>query len=317
MPNPIVFMFSGQGSHYYHMGRELYEHNQHFRKMMLLGDNIASDLMGSSIIDQVYNESFKKNDLFNRTLYTHPAIFLVEYALARIVMDMGIEPDYVLDTSLGGFTASVIAGVLTFEAALAAVIEQAKVIENLCSQGGMIAVLHSPEIYYENPLFYENLEMVGINFPSHFVVSGKTQSINLVRNFLKEQKISFQLLAVSHAFHSSLIDTAAGTYKHYLKKLILQDPKISYISACYADVLPSIPQFYYWEFVRAPIQFQMTIQRLEEKGPYIYIDLGPSGTLATFVKYNLNRASTSKSIPTLVPYGADLKILERLKIVVG
>ncbi|MGA1876364.1 MAG: acyltransferase domain-containing protein, partial [bacterium] len=129
MSDQVVFLFSGQGSHYYQMGRELYERHPGFRKWMLMGDGLASDLIGLSVLEQLYNDPFRKSDRFDRTLYTHPAIFLVEYALARTVMDMGIEPTHVLDSSLGGFAAAAVAGVLSFEEALTAVVEQAKVLE--------------------------------------------------------------------------------------------------------------------------------------------------------------------------------------------
>ena len=73
---------------------------------------------------------------------------------------MGLEPDFILDASMGGFTAAAVAEVLPFETALTAVIEQAKSIEALCPQGGMMAILHTARLYFETPLFYENLELV-------------------------------------------------------------------------------------------------------------------------------------------------------------
>ena len=188
MRQSVVFMFSGQGSHYYQMGRGLFEHNLVFQEWMLEGDKILSEMIGVSIIDQVYNNRYKKIDPFNRTLYTHPAIFLVEYALAQAVIDSGIEPDQVLGTSVGGFAAAALAGVMTFETALTAVVRQAEAIETLCPPGGMMAILNSPDLYFENPLFNENLELAGINFPSHFVVSGKPESLSDIQDLFKREK---------------------------------------------------------------------------------------------------------------------------------
>jgi len=313
MRRPIIFMFSGQGSQYYQMGRKLYEQNSNFRKWMIRGDKIASEVMGLSILEHLYNDSSKKNDRFDRILYTHPAIFLVEYALTQLIIDMGLEPDFILDASMGGFTALAVAEVLPFETALTAVIEQAKSIEALCPQGGMMAILHTAHLYFETPLLYENLELAGINFPAHFVISGKLQSLFSIKNFLREKKISFQSLPVSHAFHSSLIDPAAVSYKNFLNTIVLQRPKINFISSSYAHTLSSIPQHYFWEIVRTSLQFQKTIQMLEKNAPYLYLDLGPSGTLATFVKYNLSHKSASKSMPVLTPFKQDLKNFEKLK----
>jgi acyl transferase domain-containing protein len=313
MSDQVVFMFSGQGSHYYQMGRELYEHHPGFRKWMLMGDGLVSDLIGLSLLEQLYNDSLRKGDRFDRTLYTHPAIFLVEYALTRVVMDMGIEPTHVLDSSLGGFTAAAVAGVLSFEEALTAVVEQAKALETHCPPGGMMAILHPVHLYFDDPLLYEHLELAGINFPNHFVVSGRPEALSDIHGYLKNKKISLQLLPISHGFHSSLIDSAADTYQKFLDTLTLQRPKVAYISCSQANILPSIPQYYLWEVVREPVHFQKTIQLLENRASYTYLDLGPSGTLAAFVKYNLTPQSRSKSIPVLNPFGHDMKNLEVLK----
>jgi len=314
MHQSVVFMFSGQGSHYYQMGQELFEQNSVFRKWMLKGDKIVSDILGVSILKEyVYNSCYKKSDQFSRTLYTHPAIFLVEYALAMVVTDMGIVPEYVLDTSLGGFAAAVTADVLPFETALTAVIKQAEALEVSCPQAGMMAILHSPNLYFENFLLNGNLELAAINFPSHFVVAGKPRALSNIQAFLKEKEISYQLLAVSQGFHSSLIDPAAAGYINFLNTLTLNEPRVLFTSCSQANILPSIPQNYFWEIIRLPIQFQKTVQILEESGSYIYLDLGPSGTLATFVKYNLDNQSRSKSLSILTPFGQDVRNLEKLK----
>src|SRR5688572_9620134 len=115
MTKPIVFMFSGQGSHYYQMGRELFEQQPIFRHWMQLADSIYQELTGLSIIHELYENGHKKSEPFVRTLLTHPAIFSIEYALGQIILEQGIIPDYVLGTSLGEFAAAVFAGVMTFE----------------------------------------------------------------------------------------------------------------------------------------------------------------------------------------------------------
>jgi trans-AT polyketide synthase/acyltransferase/oxidoreductase domain-containing protein len=316
MRQSVIFMFSGQGSHYYQMGRGLFEQNLVFQKWMLEGDRILSEMIGVSIIDQVYNNLYKKFDRFSRTLYTHPAIFLVEYALAQAVIDSGIEPDQVLGTSVGGFAAAALAGVMSFETALTAVVRQAEAIETLCPHGGMMAILDSADLYFEDSLLSENenLELAAINFPSHFVVSGKPESLSDAQISLKEKKITSQLLDVSHGFHSSLIDPAAATYKEFLNTLVLGKPQIPFISCSHTYTLASIPQNYFWEVVRAPVQFQKTIDALEEHAPYFYLDLGPAGTLATFVRYNLkNKSSGSKSLFVLNPFKDEVNIAEKLK----
>ena len=99
--NKNVFLFSGQGSQYFRMGEHLYQNDERFRTHMDQLDRIPKKLIKRSVIDILYNENHKKSEEFKRTLHTHPAIFMVEYCLARTLMDYGILPDILIGASLG------------------------------------------------------------------------------------------------------------------------------------------------------------------------------------------------------------------------
>ena len=96
-----VFMFSGQGSQYFQMGRELFEKNETFRDWMIRLDDIPRHVSGKSVIEVLYSDVYGKGDRFDRTLLTHPAIFMVEYSLAETLVEAGVRPDMVLGVSLG------------------------------------------------------------------------------------------------------------------------------------------------------------------------------------------------------------------------
>src|SRR5687768_7603573 len=143
-----VFMFSGQGSHYYHMGCKLFEAEPIFRKHMHeLGEIVRSEC-GVSVVDELYNPKRRLFDPFWSLQLTHPAIFMVEYSLFKLLQAQGIVPDYVLGSSLGEVAAATIAGVLNETDALKLILQQAGIIENKCSAGRMIAVLHDMNVYY-------------------------------------------------------------------------------------------------------------------------------------------------------------------------
>jgi trans-AT polyketide synthase/acyltransferase/oxidoreductase domain-containing protein len=308
-----IFMFSGQGSHYYQMGKELFEQQPIFRKWMLKLNEMASDTLGESILDKLYDQTKPKSSLFDQTLYSHPAIFMVEYSLSQMFLEEGIMPDYVLGTSMGEFAAAAVAGVMEVEELLAALIKQAQMLETHCQPGGMTAILHPTSWFEEMPSLFNQVELASFNFHSHFVVTGKLEALKELEKVLSQKNIVYQRLPVSIAFHSALIEPAMPAYTDFLQHKNYNSPKIPFISCVYAKILSSFPQNYWWEIIRKPMAFQQTVQNLEKKQAYIYIDLGPSGTLANFVKYGLTKHSHSKTFPTLTPFGASLSNLEKIK----
>lgn len=314
MSKPVIFMFSGQGSHYYQMGKEMYEKHPTFQRWMRKLDEIAKGYLGESVVEKIYDLSKKKDTPFNRTLHTHPAIFMVEYATAQVLIEDGIRPDYVMGASMGEFISAALAEIMSLEDIMEALIKQAEVLESYCPSGAMIAILDKPTLFEQTPVLYQNSEFSSHNFDSHFVVSAETAGVQKIETFLKEKGTVFQTLSVSQAFHSQSIEAAGPAYLEYLNQKTFQTPKIPFLSCVTGTQLESIPQDYFWTIVRKPIEFQKTVHRLESSGQgFIYLDVGASGTLANFVKYNLTRDSQSVSSPTLSPFGMDLKSLGKAK----
>lgn len=314
MTKPIVFMFSGQGSHYYQMGRDLFDKQQVFRYWVQSADEIFQALTGLSFINELYHKSYQKCYPFTRTLFTHPAIFSIEYALGQLLYSQGMKPDYVLGASLGEFTAAVFAKIISFETALSSIIKQAQIIEDNCLPGQMLAILQSAYLYKIDSFIQKQSELAATNFDSHFVVSGEPDRLTRLATYLDCQKIVSQKLMVAHGFHSSCIDTAAVPYAQFAGHQSFSIPNISFISCTHAELLINIHPLHFWDAIRLPIQFQRTIQMLESKNNYFYFDLGPSGTLANFIKYNLTAHSSSETTALMTMSGQGLINLTKLGI---
>lgn len=312
MKLPLIAMFSGQGSQYYQMGRGLFATNKTFKSWMLKADSICHDLIGESIIDHLYNETNKASQPFTKTTLTHPAIFMVEHALLQVLYDNDIYPNVVLGGSMGEFTSAVAAKALSFETALVAVIHQAKFVDEYCQEAGMLAILADPTIYQEEQQVNQITELAAINFSSHFIVSGTKPNLEAVASYLKTKQIATQLLPISRGFHSTYIDPAAEYFLGYANKLKLIDPSIPSISCVTADKLTRLQPQYFWDIIRCPIQFQKAIEYLEKQQPYLYLDLGPSGTLATFVKYIITPTSQSKFLAMLTPFDQQNRGVEKV-----
>jgi acyl transferase domain-containing protein len=171
MNRPTVFMFSGHGSHYFHMGRELFEQQRNFRQHLLDLDAIARELANISIVEVLYDPRRTKSETFDQTVFSHPAIFMVEYALARTLMDKGVHPDLVLGVSAGTLAAVTIAGCIDPVDALRTALKQAEAFELFCPEGGMLAIAEDGERLARNDHFRGRIEIAAFNFEASAVVA--------------------------------------------------------------------------------------------------------------------------------------------------
>lgn len=314
--NPIVFMFSGQGSQHFQMGRELYDCDDTFREWMLRLDGIAQDASGGSVIEALYSGAHGKGDPFDRTLLTHPAIFMVEFSLAQSLIHAGVRPDMVLGVSLGSFAAAAVAGYIDVKDALTAVTRQAIALEEYCEPGGMIAVLADPALFAEDFLSGRS-ELAAVNFSSHFVVSARRAELAAIEADLKAREVGYQRLPVSVPFHSQWMDAAKERFESFMRSVRLKRGRLPLACCDQSTILSDLPDDYFWNVVRRRIRYRETIERLEREGAHRYIDLGPSGTLATFLKYLTPATSRPKSHAILTPFGFDRKNMTALLAAIG
>jgi bacillaene synthase trans-acting acyltransferase len=306
-----VFMFSGQGSQYFHMGRALYDENSTFRNSMLRLDDLVEQLSGRSVIRTLYSETHGRGDPFDRTLLTHPAIFMVEYSLAQTLIHAGIRPDMVLGVSMGSFAAATVAGFIDAEDALTAVMRQATALEECCEPGGMTAVLADPAMF-EEAFLSDRSELAAVNFSSHFVISAREPELVEIESVLRRQNVGFQRLPVSLPFHSQWMDEAEAPFESFMRSIRCTQGRLPLVCCDQTAILLDLPEKYFWNVVRHPIRFRETIALLEQRDICRYIDVGPAGTLATFLKYGM--PSTTKSIvhAILTPFGFDSRNLATL-----
>ncbi|SYX83880.1 ACP S-malonyltransferase [Paenibacillus alvei] len=310
---PIIFMYSGQASQYYQMGRTLFQENAIFRTNMKRMDDRLKEWIGESILSELYYSEKSRSEQFDRTLLTHCAIFMVEHALTEVLKANGLQPDIVVGSSLGEFAAAVAAGVIDVEDALQAVAVQASRFESLCSPGGMLAILHDPAWYDSDPVLREHCEVASINNEDHFVVTGHQESISKVQQYVKAQGIACQRLPVTQGFHSSALDPAEKEYVEFLKTFKHHKPQISFISSLYGRQLDQVDQDHLWKAVRMPIRFNESVsflQKLVTRG--VYLDLGPSGTLAAIMKRLTINPDADIILPIMTPFQNETSSVDRI-----
>jgi bacillaene synthase trans-acting acyltransferase len=308
----LVFMFSGQGSHYYQMGRSFFDESATFRRVLLQLDEVAKPLLCRSMVDVLYNDGRKKNESFNDIKLTSAAIFMVEYALARALIDDGIKPDYLLASSMGIYAAAAIAAAVDPREVLGSLIKMAAAYETRCQKGGMITILGNCRLHRDLGMLCENSDIAAVNFSSHFVISTTDEYLHQIETVLRRENVAFQKVAVSYPFHSRWIENARQAALEVLGTMHYRQSTIPLVCCAEAGVLGTLTPEIMWNAVRKPIEFERTIAGLEKRGLFDYVDVGPAGTLATFLKYALPSTSASRVYSILSPFGMELKNYDRL-----
>lgn len=305
----LIFMFAGQGSHYYQMGRELFERQPRFQRHMADLNAMARDICDVDVVAEIYDDARKKHHWFDRILVTHPAIYVVEYALAQTLIEYGVTPDGVLGVSMGNFAAATVAGSITAEQALTAIARQARTFEHDARPGAMLALLSDARIHREHALLQEHSDIAAINTPASLVLALPEESRATVEDFLRAQKVNFQRMAVSRPFHSRWIDDAKPA-SPWLEGMAA--PQLPWYCSTCAGRIDAPAADYLWQVVRQPIQLVETVHGMEASGAFDYLDLSPSGTLAVVLKYLLAPQSRSSYAHVMSAFGSDLDRFNRI-----
>lgn len=309
-------MFAGQGSQYYRMGREFFARKAVFRDWMNFCSRRLEPVLGLSLTDVLYGPRSDPFAAFDETRLTHPAIFCVNYCVAQTLIEEGIRPALLLGYSLGELVAWCVAGILRLEDALPLVCRMAADIEGETPPAAMLAILGSPELVASHPEVFGAVFVACINYTENFVVVGTPEGVAGVQRALRAWDIPCQLLPINRGFHSPLLDPIEGRLRAALASVPFRPPEIPVVSSMLAaevtdsDVNPG----HCWELLRAPVRFFDTVRVLESQAPGLYIDVGPSGTLASFVRMIVGRSSESRAYPILTAFGHDLSNLDKLRL---
>ncbi len=176
----------------------------------------------------------------------------------------------------------------------------------------MLAILDSADLIERHPEVFRRCVLVAFNSPRHFVVSVPTEALTQLLQFLKAGGILSVELPVDYPFHTPQIDAVRTVSQAILSRVRISPPEIPIITAEQGAFLNEPSVQHMWDVTRNLVDFAKTIRQLEASGPYLYVDLGPSGSMATAVKYNLNKGSQSEFLIVSSPFGHEAKNLENL-----
>ncbi len=308
----LVFMFGGQGSQYYGMGAELFRSNPTFRRWLERGDAALRAATGASLIDTLYRRGRAKSDVFDRLALTHPAIFTVQYALAQCLVESVGPPDLCLGYSLGELAAAATAGVSSFENVLLAVVHQARLVEAQCPPGGMMAVVEDPALFEHEPTLFADCERVARNFEQHFVVAGPPDVLSRVEAALAPRDVLTVRLPVRFAFHSRGLDALESFEDELEIPAGWGRGDLPLVSCATRAVVPEFDGAHIWSALRNPVDFMGTLDALSDSASDpLWVDLSPTGTLATFVKKRAPDRARTRVVAAMSAFGSDERTLAR------
>ncbi len=306
-------MFSGQGSQYYRMGEQLYAQHPGFKRWMDHCAAIAEPLLQQSLTEIIYHPLDRTQE-FDRLLYTNPALLCIEYSLTQVLLEMGIQPDYLLGYSLGEITAALVSGSLSLEDGIRLSIELAALLEQASPPAAMLSVFDSPAIFTQFPDIFQNVWLTGQNFPKNFVVTGLPEDISQLQHALNQRKIICQPLPVKQAFHTPLIEPLETQIKQLAQAIEFKALRVPLLSSVNGQWQARLDAQALWRIIRQPVNFAHSLQTLLAQGNFVFIDVGPSGTLAAFVKYSLPAGTQSLALQTLNRFGKDVESLQKLEL---
>jgi phthiocerol/phenolphthiocerol synthesis type-I polyketide synthase E len=284
----IVFMFSGQGSQYYGMGKQVYLQYPYFKSIIDEGLKLLKKETGIDYKDILgYNdEKGSARDQINDTRHTQPLMFLLEYAFAKFLMKLGVQPTQMIGHSLGEYVAACISEVFTFEEGIRLVVKRAELMSEV-ERGAMLSVQLSAKEAIG--VISADIAVAAINTENSCVISGSFASIKSVEDLMVSKEITCSRLHTFYAFHSSMMDSILDAYENELKKINFSYPKYTFISCTTGEPIKkeeAISPKYWVKHLRETVNFSKGLNFLLKEGNSIFVEIGSENTLLGFLRKN-------------------------------
>ena len=306
----IALLFTGQGSQYVNMGRDLYNHASTFRDAINQCEEILSSVetfQDKSLPDILYptDKDESSSSLLDQTAYTQPVLFAIEYALFKLWQSWGIKPDVVMGHSVGEYVAATVAGVFSLEDALKLIAARGSLMQKLPAGGAMVSVM-APEGKVLETLnaisLGDKVAIAAINGPQSIVISGESEAVRAIATHLESVGIKTKQLQVSHGFHSPLMEPMLAEFEAVASQITYHQPKIPIISNVTGTKADnSIATAQYWvDHVRQPVRFAQSITTLHQQGYETFLEIGPKPILLGMGRQSLPKGA-GLWLPSLRP----------------
>ena len=319
---PVVFMFSGQGTQYADMGLGLYWAEPGFRAPVDECAEILKRHLGFDLRDVLFPSGGAREragERLRQTGLTQPALFTLEYALARLWQEWGVAPKAMIGHSIGEYVAACLAGVLSLADALALVAIRGRLMEQL-PPGAMIAVPMSEAAVRSALGSNGSVSLAAVNAPSLCVLSGPSDAVEHVGAELTRRGLPSRPLHTSHAFHSSMMEPMLAEFERAAAGVAFKPPQIPYVSnvtGTWIQPHEAIDPAYWCRHVRQTVRFADGIAVLAGDEGVAFLEVGPGQSLCTLARQQLGAGTNHLVLPSLRSAQEDRSDLAGLVAVVG
>lgn len=291
----VAFLFPGQGSQYPRMGQTLYKESPTFRAHFDRCAEILRPILGRELTDLVFalgQEVEAAEEILKRTEITQPALFAIEYSLARLLETWGIEPSFTMGHSVGEFVSATLAGVMDLEDALPLVASRGRMMQEQAA-GSMLSVRAGADRV--RPLLGPSLCIASDNAPELCVISGPSAEIEAFQELLDQEQIACRTLVTSHAFHSVMMEPVTEPFRELVQKITLRPPTLPFVSTAtgtwITDDEATDPN--YWaQHLCLPVLFSQGLSTLLKEPNLVLLEVGPRAVLGMLAQqHKLDRQS--------------------------
>lgn len=313
----VAFLFTGQGSVYKNIARQLYDFCAEFRQAFTICNQSFEEKLGISVFQTLYGDS---SDKIEQPLYSQPVIFTVEYALTKVWDKLGIQADIVAGHSIGEIVAACYAGVISFENAINMIVSRAKLMQSVQIEGKMVGIMTDEETVAKAIEISgcKQVSIAAVNAPKNVTISGTVEEVDRVVDVLQQStRVFINDLGILRPYHSVLMKPYEAEYAMEIDILQASSSDIKVVSGLKGKIITKeeMEKNEYWSsLLSGCVHFRSSVQEAYKAGARIFIEVGGTATLTALAKQCLDKEDCVY-VSTLRNNGGDpfLQVMEAVK----